>query len=158
MKVLYDRNSAVTYAKEYATKRNNKYYNFDKIGGNCTNFCSQCLYSGLPIMNYDENGWYYSSINKRSPSWTDVRLFYDFLIKNDGVGPYAIPCPLQEVEVGDFIQLKNQIKWHHSLVVCSVLPNDILVCANSFDAYMRSLFSYTFMDFRCIKILGGRKF
>lgn len=42
----YKRNLAVAYAKKWALSRNPKYYNFDPVGGDCTNFISQCLYAG----------------------------------------------------------------------------------------------------------------
>ena len=155
--VFYNRILAVEYAKTYAEKRNPNFYNFDKIGGNCTNFASQCLYAGLPIMNYSPTGWYYNSVNDRSPAWTDVRLFYDFIVNNEGVGPYGTLCEINEVEIGDFIQLKNHTKWFHSLVVCAIMPEDILICSNSFNSLLRPLSSYYFQQLRCIKILGGRK-
>ena len=31
------------YAQKWALSRNPAYYNFDDIGGDCTNFVSQCL-------------------------------------------------------------------------------------------------------------------
>lgn len=33
----YDRDKAVAYAHQWAFKRNPNYYNFDSIGGDCTN-------------------------------------------------------------------------------------------------------------------------
>lgn len=42
---LYDRFSAISYAKRWALARNPKYYNFDSIGGDCTSFVSQCLFA-----------------------------------------------------------------------------------------------------------------
>lgn len=48
---LYDRNSALTYAKKWALVRNPKYYNFDSVGGDCTSFVSQCLFAGSKKMN-----------------------------------------------------------------------------------------------------------
>ena len=69
----YNRQAAFNYAKEWAFKRNPKFYNFNNIGGDCTNFASQCIYAGAGIMNYTPTfGWYYISINDRSPSWTGV--------------------------------------------------------------------------------------
>ena len=65
----YDRESAIEYAKKWAYKRNNKYYNFDNVGGDCTNFISQCLYAGSKVMNYKKDlGWYYINGNNKSPS------------------------------------------------------------------------------------------
>ena len=34
----YNRQKTIEYAKKWAYGRNNKYYNFDNIGGDCTNF------------------------------------------------------------------------------------------------------------------------
>lgn len=34
----YNRQKAKEYAKELAYKRNPKYYNYDLLGGDCTNF------------------------------------------------------------------------------------------------------------------------
>ncbi len=48
----YDRKKAVEYAHKWALKRNPLYYNFDKLGGDCTNFISQCIYHSCNIMNY----------------------------------------------------------------------------------------------------------
>ena len=47
MKIIdYNRRAAVAYARRWAFARNPKYYNFDKLGGDCTNFASQCIYGG----------------------------------------------------------------------------------------------------------------
>ena len=71
----YKREDVVSYAYRWAYARNKKYYNFDLIGGDCTNFASQCIYAGSNIMNYDKiKGWYYNSVNDRSPSWTGVEF------------------------------------------------------------------------------------
>ncbi len=153
--IIYNRNLCVEYAKRYAYKRNPKYYNFDKIGGNCTNFASQCLYAGLPVMNHAPLGWYYNSADSRSPSWTSVESFYDFLTANTGVGPYAIQVDLPKVEIGDFVQLANRNDYFHTLVICETVGG-IKVCANSIDSFMRPINSYYFTSLRFIKILGGR--
>ena len=65
----YDRAKAVAYAHEWAYGRNPRFYDFSNIGGDCTNFASQCLYAGSGVMNYSPtNGWYYINLNSRSPS------------------------------------------------------------------------------------------
>ena len=152
--ILYDRVKCVEYAKRYAYIRNPKYYNFDRLGGNCTNFASQCLYAGLPVMNYSPLGWYYNSADSRSPSWTGVEFFYDFLTTNTGVGPQGKIVPLSQIEIGDFIQLELNGDYFHTLVVCN-LTNGVKICANSADSYLRPLNSYYFTSYRIIKILGG---
>lgn len=41
----YNRLQAIEYAKKWAFSRNPRYYNFDPVGGDCTSFASQCIYS-----------------------------------------------------------------------------------------------------------------
>ncbi|MEG0115374.1 MAG: amidase domain-containing protein, partial [Hydrogenoanaerobacterium sp.] len=48
----YDREKAIQYAHTWAYFRNPAYYNFEEIGGDCTNYASQCLYAGAGVMNY----------------------------------------------------------------------------------------------------------
>ncbi|HOA54831.1 MAG TPA: amidase domain-containing protein, partial [Clostridiales bacterium] len=56
----YDRDKAVRYAHRWAYERNPAYYDFEKLGGDCTNFASQCIYAGSGIMNHTPvYGWYY---------------------------------------------------------------------------------------------------
>lgn len=82
----YDRTKAVAYAEQWAYSRNPAYYSFNAIGGDCTNFISQCIYAGSGVMNYSNtNGWYYRNVNDRSPSWTGVEFLYNFLVNNNGV-------------------------------------------------------------------------
>ena len=155
----YDRLAAFNYAKEWAFKRNPKYYNFNKIGGDCTNFASQCIYAGAGVMNYTPTfGWYYISVNDRSPSWTGVEYLYNFLVNNDGVGPFAEETALEKLEVGDIVQLGTGTgDFYHSPVVVRVANGQIYVAAHTYDAFMRPLSSYNFARARGIHILGVRK-
>lgn len=89
---MYDRNSAVAYARKWALSRNDKYYNYDNIGGDCTNFVSQSLYASGMKMNYSELGWYYKDANTKTPSWTGVDFLYKFLLNNKGLGPKRRKC------------------------------------------------------------------
>ena len=50
--IPYDRFAGVSYAHRWAYERNPKYMNFDELGGDCTNFASQCLYAGAGVMNF----------------------------------------------------------------------------------------------------------
>lgn len=53
MKIVeYNREKAKQYAKKWAYLRNPSYYDYDKIGGDCTNFVSQCIFAGAGHMNY----------------------------------------------------------------------------------------------------------
>ena len=40
----YNRRAAVAYAHKWAYSRNPAFYDFSEIGGDCTNFASQCRY------------------------------------------------------------------------------------------------------------------
>lgn len=112
--IEYDRIQAVSYARKWAFSRNPAYYNFNRLGGDCTNFASQCLFAGVGVMNFTPDlGWYYLSLNDRAAAWTGVEYFYNFLIGNrvgvgDGYGPFAEDCGLDGLEIGDFIQLGNE--------------------------------------------------
>ncbi len=98
--IEYDRMKVVRYSKEWAYNRNSKYYNYDTLGGDCTNFASQCVFAGSKIMNYDKNnGWYYINANNKSPSWTGVEFFFNFLTTNKKVGPYGRKVEKDELQI-----------------------------------------------------------
>ena len=84
----YNRLAAVAYAKRWAMARNPAFYDFSELGGDCTNFVSQCVYAGSLVMNFTPTfGWYYRSLQDRTPSWTGVDYFYNFMVNNEGPGP-----------------------------------------------------------------------
>ena len=157
--IEYNRRAVFNYAKEWAFKRNPKFYNFNNIGGDCTNFASQCIYAGAGIMNYTPTfGWYYISLNDRSPSWTGVEYLYNFLVGNEGVGPFAEEVGLDKLEVGDIVQLGTATgDFYHSPVVVRIANGQIYVAAHTYDAFNRPLSSYNFARSRGIHILGVRK-
>jgi hypothetical protein len=116
----YTTAATVEYAKTWALLRNPRYFDFDPYGGDCTNFASQCVYAGSGVMNYSYvTGWYFNSSYDRSPSWTSVMLFHNFLISNQGVGPYGVPSDKASMQLGDLIQLGDMNgRFYHSLIVC----------------------------------------
>lgn len=159
MRILeYNRELALSYARTWAFKRNPAFYDFSAIGGDCTNFASQCIYAGAKVMNYTPTfGWFYKSVNDRTPSWTGVEYLYNFLVNNEGVGPFAKEVPLSELEVGDIVQLGRATgDFYHSPVVVGFSRGQILVAAHSYDAFNKPLNSYVFEQARGIHILGVR--
>ena len=153
----YDRLKAKEYAKKWAFSRNPKYYAFDNIGGDCTNFVSQCIFAGGGIMKYTpEIGWYYINSNQRSPSWTGVKYLYNFLINNSGVGPFAKEISPIQSEIGDIIQLGNLNRFYHSLIIVEKDNSEIYVAAHNFNAYLRNLNTYTYEKIRFLHIEGFR--
>ncbi len=154
----YQRERAVEYARKYAFSQNPLFASFRGIGGNCTNFVSQAIYAAGCVMNYTPTfGWYYISLDDRSPSWTGVDYFYNFMIDNKDVGPFGRDATLDELEIGDVIQLaRNEDGYYHTLLVVGFSGEDTLVAAQTDDAYARPLSTYTYDYARYIKIEGIR--
>lgn len=156
----YDREAAVSYAQRWAYGRNPAFYDFSEIGGDCTNFASQCIYAGAKIMNYTPVfGWFYRNASDRTASWTGVEYLYNFLTTNDGgVGPFAREVPLTEIQKGDIVQLGRITgDFYHSPVVVGFSGGEILVAAHSYDVYGKKLSSYNAAVVRGLHIEGVRR-
>lgn len=161
--IPYDRRAAVAYANRWAYFRNPNFLDFSGIGGDCTNFASQCLLAGGAVMNYTETfGWYYIDPNNRAPAWTGVEYLYNFLTKNKDVGPYATDADITAMQPGDLVQLElDQGRFQHTPVITEIrgrVPtmNNIYVAAHSQDANCRPLSSYAIKRVRFLHIEGIR--
>lgn len=158
----YDREAAVRYAHTWAYRRNPAYYDFSPVGGDCTNFASQCLFAGAGVMNFTPlYGWFYRSSEDRTPSWTGVPYLYDFLTRNLGPGPFAVETALSRLLPGDLVQLAfaREGGYRHTPVVVQVNEpslTGILVAAHSNDADFRPLSTYPIRMLRCLHIEGVR--
>jgi hypothetical protein len=160
--IPYDRGAAVAYAHKWAYGRNPAYFDYEEIGGDCTNFASQCLYEGTGIMNYTPTfGWYYLGPNQKAPAWTGVPYFYNFITRNaQSPGPYGIQAELECLQPGDFAQLYFQgEEFGHTPIIVSMgeppTLENTLVAAHSYDADWRPLSSYSFQEIRFLHILGA---
>ena len=160
----YDRQAAVRYARRWAHGRNPAYYDFDALGGDCTNFASQCLYAGAGVMNFTPTfGWYYRSVRDRAPAWTGVEYLFRFLTRTgEGPGPLAAPVPPEELLPGDLVQLSfGNGAFTHCLVVEETGkrgdPGQILLAAHSQDVHLRPLSTYPYRQVRFLYILGIRR-
>lgn len=159
---MYNREKAVDYAVKWALKRNPDFYDFEELGGDCTNFVSQCLYAGCGVMNYKkEYGWYYIDLNNRSASWSGVEYLYNFLISNEGDGPYGEELPLQLAEKGDIIQLSfDGIQFSHAVIITKILlfpsKDNIFIACHTYDSLNRRLSTYSYKKARLIHITGSR--
>lgn len=156
----YNREKAVAYAHKWAFKRNPAYLDFEKFGGDCTNFASQILYAGSGIMNYKPTfGWYYISASNRAPAWTGVEYLRNFLVRSSGAGPFAREVDISQVMPGDIVQLSfSGARFEHSPVVVSMgtnpAPDNILVAAHTHDSDNRPLNTYNYQKARFLHIEG----
>lgn len=129
--MVYNNLAAVNYAKKYALNPNKNYKFFDylsnRIGGDCTNFLSQCLHAGSAQMVRSPNPWYYKNIitppyYNCSLSWAVAHSLYWFLKNNDrirGPGPkgHETKNP-KNITLGDLIFFENlQHRIFHGTIV-----------------------------------------
>ncbi len=161
----YDRTEAKNYAERFALYSNPNYFDYDGIGGDCTNFASQCLFCGCKTMNTAPVlGWYYYSANCKAAAWTGVEFFYNFLINNyknkigDGAGPFGTEVEEINLEIGDFAQLSfDGIVFSHTLVLTGFSGRTPLFSAHSSNNLNIPVTFYNFSKIRYIKILGYRR-
>lgn len=160
--IPYDRRAAIRYAHRWAFGRNPKYYDYENIGGDCTNFASQCLYAGTGVMNFTPDfGWYYVDANNKSPSWTGVEYFYNFMLRSQATpGPFGVQANMSMLLPGDFVQLKlTSDRFSHTPIIVEInglpTPENILIAAHSFDSDYRPLSTYDFQELRFIHIVAA---
>lgn len=160
--IPYNRAAAVAYAHRWAYSRNPAYLDYEELGGDCTNFASQCLYAGTGIMNYTPTyGWYYINGNQKAPAWTGVEYFRNFLIRQETTqGPFGQETELSQLLPGDFIQLNfDGERFSHTPIVVQIgspaTPENILLAAHSYDADYRPLNTYSYQGIRPLHILGA---
>ena len=162
--IEFNRMAVLAYARRWALSRNPEYYDFAEVGGDCTSFASQCVYAGCGVMNYTPTyGWYYISGLDKSPSWSGVNYFYDFIVTNDGVGPFGEEVSPEELMPGDIIQLGTDMgRFYHTLVLTGIQNTRrgrrFFVSAHNNDAYMRPLSSYSYGSIRYIHIIAARDY
>ena len=150
------------YTKTWALKRNPRYFDFEKLGGDCTNFVSQVLLAGDCIMNYTRDlGWYYINSANRAPSWTNSNFLYNFLTSNHVLGPFAYEVNTSNIEIGDLVQLffADSFVFHHSLIITTIQePRDysnIFVSSHTKNRYNEPLSSINFVKARFLHVAGS---
>ncbi len=158
----YNRAAAVAYAHKWAYGRNPQYYDYEEIGGDCTNYASQCLYAGTGVMNFSPTyGWYYINANKKAPAWTGVEYFRNFLVRAEpSPGPIALEADLPQMEIGDFLQFNFKgERFSHTPIIVQIgspaTPENVLLAAHSYDADYRPLSTYKYQQIRYLHILGA---
>ena len=164
----YDRNAAVNYARKWALSRNSVYKDYEKYGGNCTNFISQCLVAGGILFDHQGQDlteqWYWYSDGYRTPSFTSATSLKRYLLKNNHQtlktkGVYAIQTTYANLTLGDIVFKSVNGKVTHSMIVTGIVRDydgnvvDYLICQHSYDLKDYPL-SQKEGEMSYIKILG----
>ena len=153
----YNRQKAIEYAQKWALSSNPDFYHFGGIGGDCTNFISQCLLAGGAKMNFSQpDGWFYINLYNRSASWTSVYYLQKFLLSNMSPGISTHFESLHNLQEGDLIQLRQKPNkdFNHTLIITRIENEKIYICAHSDDAKNRLLSSYDYEELVGIHIVG----
>lgn len=138
----YSRENAVKYALQFALTPNPDYYYFSpyvSVGGDCTNFISQCLFAGGAPMSYKNEPWWYRDKKRYSLSWTVANLFYICLIRRGRLnipGLQGIEVPdINLLEAGDLILYEDESgKVYHSTIVTSFYFGYPLISQHTYNA------------------------
>ena len=132
----YNIDEALSYALKYVDEINPQFGNYEKWGGDCTNYISQCLFAGgIP---FDFQGidvryhWYWFSEAKRTPSWTAANSLKFYMennnTNNDGslaMGLKAAPISLGQLLRGDLVQLIDSNGYaYHSMIVTGYVTQE----------------------------------
>ena len=155
--MAYDRTAAAAYALRWAKGRNPRYADFEALGGDCTNFVSQCLCAGVGKMDYTpDTGWYYTDITNRAAAWSGVDYLYRYLTGQSGSDTrvvFGAETEYTDTRIGDIIQLSfDDIAFTHTLIVTGRRGKNIYVCAHSYDSLNRRLDTYTYKSIRALSV------
>lgn len=116
---------SANYSMEYALNYNDKFKNFDTIGGDCTNFVSQCLNAGGLETN---NNW-----TPYSTSWINVNSLRDYLVYNSLAKETNL---IDDSIIGSPVQFYNkelQRYSHSGIFTVKLQNNDYGYCAHSYN-------------------------
>lgn len=154
MRIYYDREASVDYAKEWALCKNPRYAAQGASGG--ADFASECIYSGCGIMNESKKGgWYHKGGERISRAWQKNESLYRFLIKNEKVGPIAYETGIRMAMPGDIVLMYNGKSICQSAVIAEKQGSRLLVCAHDMYAFMRPVTSYSCSEMKFLHIVGA---
>ncbi len=163
----YNRTAALNYAYAWNTHlRNPLYADYSSVGGDCTNYTSQCLIAGgAPNDNITPYTWYYYGPNppNRTTSWTSVQPFYDYLVNNwTPWGLWGYPTNFAGVAEADLIQYKWKAgaAWAHTMIITWIWRDSaggnssIYVSGHTNDEYNVPLAGQLYNAIRYLKVGG----
>lgn len=144
----YNAKNAVAYAKKWANGRNPAYIDMTQLGGDCTNFVSQCLAAGG--LEQGEN-WRYVSENERTPAWSDADSLCAHLLES---GAAQEVFTGEDMQPGDVVFLSTpEGDLYHALLVVDQNAGKLYIAAHTNDAWMRPLGSYLYWKARFVHML-----
>ncbi|MDO5518698.1 MAG: amidase domain-containing protein [Clostridium sp.] len=139
--------NACSYAERFALVPNPDYINYDKSGGDCTNFVSQILHAG---------GISYSKLWKPyTNSWLRVGELYNYIISNKLGVKLPDNSPFQK---GCMIQFFTPKKgyYFHSGFITHVLPfNEAFYCCHSYNKLnypLSEIYPVIYPGLRCVAL------
>ena len=162
----YNRSEAVNYAREWSHGRNKGYYSYGKVGGDCTNYSSQCVYAGGIPMDEDWKSFQYEKSiwgivlnpiawfenNDRytwdvSPAWSTVSKQYEYFSNHYCGGIVEISNPDEIAEAisnnvilpGDLMYFKNNAGLHHSVIITKVEDGMIYYAGHTNNCFDKPL-------------------
>ena len=158
----YDRAAAEQYMRQYDHQRNDRWYAYDDVGGNCMNFGSQVLLAGgIPMDEQGSSKWYWYGQNTLDLSWINVGRFYSYARENRGYGLVAdTEANYYTGEVGDILILGPDGGHNHTTVISGIVRNeagetvDYLLCSNTTNYTDFPAGAYYYTSHRLIKIYG----
>ncbi len=158
----YDRAAAESYMRQYDHQRNDRWYAYDDVGGNCMNFGSQVLLAGgIPMDEQGGSKWYWHGQNTLDLSWINVGRFYSYARENRGYGLVAdTEANYYTGEVGDILILGPDGGHNHTTVISGIIRNaagetvDYLLCSNTTNYTDFPAGAYYYTSHRLIKIYG----
>ena len=157
----YDRQAALRYMTEYCSHRNEVWYAYDDVGGNCMNFGSQILLAGGIPMDYEGDAkWYWESVNKTDLPFINVGNFVEYARTNRGFGLVAdMDAGYYTGEIGDLL-IFGVNSSRHTTAICGFVKDgegnviDYLVCSNTTNYRNFPAGAYYYTGQRLVKIYG----
>ena len=158
----YDRAAAERYMRQYDHQRNDRWYAYDDVGGNCMNFGSQVLLvGGIPMDEEGGSKWFWRGQNDLDLSWINVGRFYSYARENRGYGLVAdTEANYYTGGVGDILILGPDGGHNHTTVISGIVRNelsetvDYLLCSNTTNYTDFPAGAYYYTSHRLIKIYG----
>ena len=158
----YDRAAAEQYMRQYDHRRNDRWYAYDDVGGNCMNFGSQVLLAGgIPMDEEGGSKWFWRGQNDLDLSWINVGRFYSYARENRGYGLVAdTEANYYTGGVGDILILGPDGGHNHTTVISGIVRNelgetvDYLLCSNTTNYTDFPAGAYYYTSHRLIKIYG----